>query len=171
MNIEKIKEQYLEYYDKLSPALYRFLVFQTSNSDVASDLLQETFLKTWEYISQGKQVQNFRAFLYQVARNTLTDYRRKKKSHSLDSITETGVDFASDENILQEQISQDGFKYILQNLSILNEQQKQLVILRIVEERSIKEIAEIFQERPNTVSVKIHRALDKLKNHLETKKP
>jgi len=170
MDIEKIKKQYLEHYDELSPALYRFFVFQTSNKEVASDLLQETFLKTWEYIADGKPIKNLRAFLYQVARNALTDYRRKKKSQSLDAITETGVDFESGDDILEEQSTQDDFRYVLQNFGVLDEEQQQLILLRFVEERSVKEIAEIFKERPNTVSVKIHRALDKLKNHINTKK-
>jgi len=170
MDIEKIKQQYLEYYDELSPALYRFFVFQTSNGDVASDLLQDTFFKTWEYIAQGKPIQNLRAFLYQVARNTLTDYRRKKKSQSLESITETGVEFESETDILEEESEKDDFRYVMEHFSILDEQQKQLITLRFIEERSIKEIAEIFGERANTISVKIHRALEKLKNHFNIKK-
>ncbi len=170
MDIEKIKQQYLEYYDDLSPALYRFFVFQTSNSHVASDLLQDTFFKTWEYISQGKPIKNLKAFLYQVARNTLTDYRRKKKSESLDSLTETGLDFQSSVDILEEQSTEDDVRFVIDNFKILDEEQKQLITLRFIEEKSIKEIAEIFEERPNTISVKIHRALEKLKNHITASK-
>lgn len=166
MEIEKIKQQYLEHYDELSPALYRFFVFQTSNKDVASDLLQETFFKTWEYIANGKPVKNLRAFLYQVARNILTDYRRKKKSSSLDSLTEVGLDFESETNILEEESIHDDLRYIVEKFKIFDEEQKQLITLRYIEDKSIKEIAEIFQERPNTISVKIHRAVEKLKNHI-----
>lgn len=166
MEIEKIKQQYLEHYDELSPALYRFFVFQTSNRDVASDLLQETFFKTWEYIANGKTVKNLRAFLYQVARNILTDYRRKKKSSSLDSLTETGLDFESEVNILEEESLHDDLRYVVEKFKIFDEEQKELITLRYIEDKSIKEIAEIFQERPNTISVKIHRAVEKLKNHI-----
>jgi len=166
MEIEKIKQQYLEHYDELSPALYRFFVFQTSNTEVASDLLQETFLKTWEYISQGKPIQNLRAFLYQVARNILTDYRRKKKSSSLESLTETGLDFESETDILEEESKHDDFRYVIEKFKILDTEQKELITLRYVEDKSISEIAEILQERPNTISVKIHRAIEKLKNHI-----
>lgn len=166
MEIEKIKQQYLEHYDELSSALYRFFVFQTSNSEVASDLLQDTFLKTWEYIAQGKHVQNLRAFLYQVARNLLTDYRRKKKASSLDTLTDAGFDFESETNILEEHSTNDDIRYVIDNFKILDDEQKELITLRYVEDKSIKEIAEIYQERPNTISVKVHRAIEKLKNHL-----
>lgn len=165
MEIEKIKEQYLNHYDEYADALYRFFVFQTSNSDIASDLLQDTFMKTWEYITQGKPIKNLRAFLYRVARNTLTDYRRKKKAHSLEAITETGVDFESEVDILEEHIHKDDAKFVLQSLEILDEDSKELISLRYIEEMSIKEIAEIMDERPNTISVKIHRTVEKLKNH------
>lgn len=167
MDIEKLKEQYLKHYDEHADALYRFFAFQTSNNAVASDLLQDTFMKTWEYITEGKDIQNLRAFLYRVARNTLTDYRRKKKAHSLDAITDTGVDFESDTNILEEQSIQSDVEYVFEKMHILDNHHKELITLRYVEEMSIKEIAEIFQERPNTISVKIHRATEKLKQHLE----
>lgn len=167
MDIDKIKKQYLKHYDELSPALYRFFVFQTSNSSVASDLLQDTFMKTWEYITEGKNINNLRAFLYQVARNTLTDYRRKKKFHSLDAITETGVDFQSDTDIVEDELLKGDIEFVFEKFKILNEHQKELITLRFVEELSIKEIAEILKERPNTISVKIHRALEKLKGHIE----
>ncbi len=166
MEIESIKRQYLEHYDELSSALYRFFVFQTSNKEVASDLLQDTFLKTWEYIAGGKEIKNLRAFLYQVARNTLTDYRRKKKSTSLDALTEVGLDFESTTDILEEESTHDDMRFVLDNMNILSEHHKELIILRYIEEMSIKEIAEIFKERPNTISVHIHRAVEKLKNHI-----
>lgn len=169
MDIEKIKEQYLEHYDELSNALYRFFVFQTSNPDVASDLLQETFMKTWEYIAEGKTIKNLRAFIYQVGRNALTDYRRKKKAHSLDALTETGLDFESETNILEEESLGDDLRYVLEQFEILDERQKELITLRYVEEKSIKEIGEILGERANTISVQIHRALEKLKTHINTK--
>lgn len=168
MEIEKIKEQYLKHYDDYADALYRFFVFQTSNSDVASDLLQETFMKTWEYITQGKAITNLRAFLYRVARNTLTDYRRKKKAHSLEAITDTGVDFESDVDILEEHIHKDDTVFALDSLKILDPHSKELISLRYIEEMSIKEIAEIMNERPNTISVKIHRSVEKLKNYFHT---
>lgn len=168
MEIEKIKEQYLNHYDEYADALYRFFVFQTSNRDIASDLLQETFMKTWEYITQGKPIQNLRAFVYRVARNTLTDYRRKKKAHSLDAITDTGVDFDAEVDILEEHMHKDDMVFVLESLEILDPETKELISLRYIEEMSIKEIAQILDERPNTVSVKIHRAVEKLKNHFYT---
>ncbi len=123
-------------------------------------------MKTWEYIAEGKTIKNLKAFLYQVARNTLTDYRRKKKAHSLDAITETGVDFESETDILEEESTHDDMRFVLEKFEILDQEQKEIITLRFIEEMSIKEIAEVLQERPNTVSVKIHRAIEKLKNHI-----
>lgn len=166
MDIEKLKKEYLEHYDEMSDSLYRFLVFQTSNREVSSDLLQETFMKTWEYIASGKEITNLRAFLYKVAKNKIIDYRRKKKPQSLDAITDTGVDFHDETDILEEQSILGDIEFVFERLEILDDHHKELIILRFVEEMSIKEIAEIFQERPNTISVKIHRAVEKLKEHI-----
>lgn len=167
VNIEKLKTAYLESYDDHADALYRFCVFQTSNDAVSQDITAETFTKTWEYITQGKEIKNIRAFLYRVAKNLIIDYRRKKKAHSLDAITETGVEFESSTNIQEEQSLEFDKSYILKILETLEEPHRGIIILRFIEELSIKEIAEISGEKPNTISVKVHRGVEKLKQKLE----
>ena len=45
------KKVYLEVYDFFAPKIFRFLYYKTGkNKDIAEDLTQQTFFKTWEYI-------------------------------------------------------------------------------------------------------------------------
>jgi RNA polymerase sigma-70 factor (ECF subfamily) len=167
MNNKKIHTEYLDCYDTYADSIYRFLAFQTNNKPTAEDLTQDTFIKLWDYLQKNeKKVENMKAFVFRIARNTLIDFRRKKKATSLDNITDTGVDFKSEEDILDETILQDDFKYIISKLEILSEKEKQLILLRYVENMSVQEIATIYKKRPNTLSVTIHRALEKIKKHL-----
>jgi RNA polymerase sigma-70 factor (ECF subfamily) len=153
-------------YEDHSDALFRYCYFQTSSREVANDILQDTFTKTWVYLSEGKEVDNLKAFLYKVAKNLIIDYRRKKKSHSLEAITETGVDFMDDDEVEKANENFDK-EFVLGKLDKLDPDDREILLLRYVNEMSIREISDTLELTPNNVSVKIHRATDKLKKVLE----
>ncbi len=150
-------------YEEHSDAILRYCHFQTSNRQIAIDMVQDTFMKTWSYLSDGNSVDNVKAFLYKVAKNLIIDYRRKKKSVSLDAITETGVEFASD---MEPPDPDAGFdrEFVLTKLAELDEDAREMLIMRYVNEMSIREIADATELTPNNVSVRIHRSIEKLKS-------
>ncbi len=158
----QIKNKFLESYDAHSDAIFRYCFFQTSNREVALDLSQDTFIKVWEYLAGGKQVDNIRAFLYTVARNLIIDYRRKKKSVSLDKMMDEGFDVShSEQEHLENRI--DGSN-LVERLEDLEEKYRDVLTMRYIDDLSIKEIAEITGESENNISVRIHRGLEKAKN-------
>jgi len=75
-----LQQKFLEAYDTYNDDIFRFCIVKVRNRDIALDIAQDTFTKTWEYLSSGKEIDNMRAFLYQVARNAIIDWSRKKKS-------------------------------------------------------------------------------------------
>lgn len=158
----EIQEIFMKSYEDHSDAILRFCHFQTSNREVAVDLVQDTFMKTWGYLSEGKDIDNIKAFLYKVAKNLIIDYRRKKKTYSLDAITETGVEFAGDDEREVGELEYDK-KFVIERLEELDEESREMLTMRYVNELSIKEISEATGMTPNNVSVKIHRSIDKLK--------
>jgi RNA polymerase sigma-70 factor (ECF subfamily) len=118
------------------------------------------------YLKDGKEIDNIKAFLYKVAKNLIIDYRRKKKTYSLDAITETGVDFASAD---EEADATDNFDkaFVVGKLEKLDPDDREILTMRYVNEMSIKEIAETLDLTANNVSVKIHRAVEKMKKVLD----
>lgn len=161
---ENLKKLFEESYDRFSDAIFRYCYFQTSNRQKALDLTQDTFIKTWEYLSSDKKVDNLRAFLYKVARNLIIDDRRKKRSESLDQMAEGGFDIKDKEgkDIASYENASDN-EMALQAIKSLDEKYRDVLILRFVEDMPVKEIAKIMKENKNNVSVKIHRGLEKLK--------
>ena len=163
---KKIEGIFMKSYEEHSDALFRYCYFQTSNREVATDLLQDTFTKTWLYLKDGKKIDNLKAFLYKVAKNLIIDYRRKKKSFSLDAITETGIEF-QDEVDTEEKITEDSDKeFVISKLAELPDDDKEILSMRYVNEMSIREIADTLDLTPNNVSVRIHRAVEKMKSLL-----
>lgn len=164
---KKIEGIFLKCYENHSDALFRYCYFQVSDRETAKDLLQDTFTKTWQYLKDGKDIDNLKAFLYKVAKNLIIDYRRKKKSYSLDAITETGVDFKSDIDE-ETKVTEDFDKeFVVSQLERLEDDYREILTMRYVNEMSIKEIADTLDMTPNNVSVKIHRGVDKMKKILE----
>lgn len=167
----KTEKVFMESYEEFSDAIFRYTLFQTSNKEIALDITQDTFIKTWQYLQKGEEVENIRAFLYRVAKNLIIDHRRKKKSSSLDQILEAGVDFTEQAHVLEEK--EDEFdkeqdkQKILKTIDKIDEKYKEILLMRYVEEMSIKEIGEILDKSQNHISVMIHRGVEKLKKLLK----
>ena len=163
---KKIEGIFMKCYEENSDALFRYCYFQVSNREVATDLLQDTFTKTWVYLKDGKEVDNLRAFLYKVAKNLIIDYRRKKKSYSLDAITDTGVEFRGEKDESEEAMQNSDKDFVLGKLEELDPDDREILSMRYINEMSIKEIADTLDMTANNVSVKIHRAVEKMKEVL-----
>lgn len=166
MNIEtpihNTEHTFLLWYQSHSDGIFRFCFLKTSNRDVALDITQETFTKMWEYIGQKNDpIREPKALLYRIATNLIIDYYRKKKSDSLDAMTEYGFDIATD---LMNPEKTAEIKELHSKLSKLEDKYKDILIMRFVEDMSIEEIAEVYDQHPNTISVRIHRAVEKLKS-------
>ena len=86
----KVEEQFLKAYEEYAEAIYRHCYFRVFNKQRAEELMQDTFTKTWLYLSRGKKVDNLRAFLYRVAGNLVIDESRKNKMASLEAWLEAG---------------------------------------------------------------------------------
>lgn len=160
--------EFIEAYDKYSDSIFRHCYFRVFDSEKAKEIMQETFTRTWEFIVNGNNIENLRAFLYKVANNLIVDSTRKKKEISLEKLSEQGFDPGfEDKDKLQDII--DG-KAAIATVKKLDAKYREAVLMRFVEGLSPKEIGNILGETENTISVRIHRALKQLReliNHHE----
>lgn len=154
----------MQVYDDLADAIFRHCYYRVSDRDVAKDLLQETFTRTWEYIGKGGDIKNIKAFLYRVANNLIIDRFRKKKDLSLDELQEKGFDPGFEEKETLHNIL-DG-KYALKILKKMDLKYRQAITMRYVNDLSPREIAAELSESENTISVRVHRGLKKLREEL-----
>ena len=152
-------DNFISVYDEYAEAIYRHCFFRVSSEEQAQDLMQDTFLKTWNYLCNGNEVQNMRALLYRTANNLIIDYYRKKKSLSLDAILENAPDPAAESTTKMNERHEAAF--VISCLSQLDEDCRQVITMRYVDELPVKEIASILEEKENTVSVRLHRGLKK----------
>jgi RNA polymerase sigma-70 factor (ECF subfamily) len=160
MQHDTLQTQFLSAFDAYNDAIFRFCALKVSTREVAQDITQEVFMRYWQSLRKGEVLQNERAFLYTIARNLVIDWYRKKKETSLDVIMEAGIDFAGDgpKSITDQAEAQE----VLAVIGQLEEDDREVLLLRFVEGFSPKEIAEFRKESANVISVRIHRALKKV---------
>lgn len=163
--IDKIKTDFIKSYDELADKLFNHCFFKVSNRELAKDLVQETFTKSWQHIASGKEVVNIKAFLYKVANNLVIDhYRRPKKEVSLDSLREDGFDHSVSGEA--EIVTSAEHSRVLRVLDKLAKKYREIIIWRFVDGLTPKDIAQISGISENTVSVRLNRAIKKLRTKI-----
>ncbi len=134
---------------------------KTSDRNKAIDIAQDTFARAWEYAAKGEPIVNMRALLYRIAHNLIVDGYRKKSAVSLDHLMEEGFDYGT--NNTERMMDQLDGHETMKLLDKLDQKYRDVVIWRYIDELSVKEIAQITGETENTVSVRIHRGLEKIR--------
>ncbi len=144
--------------DDLSDGIYRFLLKNTGDTDIAQDLVQESFMKLW---IRRKEV-NFKkskSYLFSTAYHTMIDHIRKNerltslegKEHHLEPVDRHYSDLKEILDIA---------------LDRLPDIQRSVVLLRDYEGYSYEEIGEITGLSESQVKVYIYRARLFLKKYI-----
>ncbi len=165
-NSHSIKKEFTDLYYAESDAIFRYCLLRTSEREVARDMTQDTFMRVWDVLWKKKEIRNLRAFLFTVARNLIIDWYRKKKPQSLEALAEheeVDVFIPIEDNIQGKIEMETEARYFMSKIRELESSYQHVVYLRFVEGLSPQEIAEILGESVNTVSVRTHRGLEKLR--------
>lgn len=154
-------------YEAEADAIFRFCLVRVSDREQALDLVQETFSRLWTTLTSGKEMSNSRAFLFTVAHRLIIDWYRKKKSLSLESMSneESGESYdQADEATLAVnlELGSEG-RFLLEKIKELNPSYRQAVFLRFAEGLSPPEIGEILGISANAASVRINRGIRELR--------
>lgn len=164
------EKEFLHAYETYNNAIFRHCYFRVFDRELAKDLTQETFIKFWNYMVNGNEVQNCQAFLYKIATNIIIDYKRKKREHSLEAMEEAGYqpsDYKDEIEITNARLT---VETLMEVLDTLDDIYREPFLLRFIEGLKPKEIAEVLGEDVNVISVRITRAKrqikQKMKKHL-----
>ena len=162
MKPNAVEQEFIKTYDQFADAIFRHCVFRVSDREKAKDIAQGSFVRLWDYMSQGKEIDNMRALLYRIANNLVIDEYRKKKVVSLDQMRdEEGFDIGFDS--MHDIESRDEYEHAQALLERLPDKYREALVMRHIDGLSVKEISHLTHESENVISVRIHRAIEKLK--------
>lgn len=131
-------------------------------------MVQEVFTRVWQRVASGKEdIENLRAFIFTVARNLIKDYYKKKKSVLERDLPEGTFEAVS---IASTQSEESESALMLETLKKIPDRYRETLMLHLVEGIPINEIASMLGERPNTISVRVKRGIEKVRVllHLDT---
>ena len=152
---------FLAAYEDHADALFRHALLRVRDREAATDVVQETYSRAWLYLSQGKQIEYMRAFLYRVANNLIVDGSRKKRTSSLDVLMESDG-FEPRDEMAKDPAEVPQAREAVAMLRSLDEIYRTAITMRFIEEMSPKEIAGKLGVSENVVSVRIHRGIARL---------
>ena len=160
-------DQFMEYYEKYHDDIFRFAMVKTKNRSLSLEITQETFMKFWEYIIKGSDIEQERPLLYRIANNLIIDSYRKKKDILVEDFTDGTYEHHVQHDDTERQTDiLDGEK-IINLLHELPELTREIITLRFINDFSISEIAQTIKRDNKTVSVYLHRGIKQLRKIVE----
>jgi len=161
-DIDKMGLLYERYYREL----FRFLYRVTSKREASEDLVHNVFFRMLKYRNAFAGTGEFRTWMYHIARNVLYDYLKKEKRITYhDSLERRDLELRmiEDDEPGKAKESDLELKILESAMAGLPVETRELLVLVRFQELKYSEIAGILNISEGAVKVRVHRALNQLK--------
>ena len=150
-------------YDRYSTPLYRYAVRLVGDADLAEECVAETFSRFLHTLHRGGGPRrHLQAYLYRVAHNWITDHYRREPPLPLDPSLGTGNDYDLS-HAVEQRLEGEQLRAALR---LLTPDQRQVVVLKFLEDWENQEIAHVLGKSVGAVKSLQHRALAALRRIL-----
>jgi RNA polymerase sigma factor (sigma-70 family) len=144
-------------FDRYQTPLYNFYSKMTQDGVVSEDLVQEVFLRILRYRQSYRPGTAFRTWMYQIARNTRLDQVRKVRPET--TLASEPVAASLSDSAQQQQEA----AMLQLALMQLPEDKREILVLSRFQELRYDEIARLLGCEVGAVKVRVHRALQQLR--------
>jgi RNA polymerase sigma-70 factor (ECF subfamily) len=173
MLITRAKQGNVEAYEalvrKYQQSIYYLCRRMTGSHQSADDLSQDTFIKAYFALDRFKDGMNFFTWIRKIAVNNSLNFLKKSKreepwGENVENIRgHSSMGQELPQEMLQRNRMEQTFKRVLKALP---SEQKIVFILRVFENQSYKDIAEILNISQGTVMSRLSRAREKIKSSM-----
>lgn len=150
--------------DRYSRQVFSLIVKVVGNREDAEELAQDVFVKVYRNLSSFKGDSSFSTWIYRIAYNTAISETRRKK-HEFLAIEESVINNVSEEEVadaLGRSDNSEQMNRLDAALAQLPPDERAIILLFYMKEKSIDEIADITGLTASNVKVKLHRIRKKL---------
>ncbi|GGF65379.1 RNA polymerase sigma factor [Paenibacillus albidus] len=146
--------------------MYRYCCRLLANRQDAEDAVQDVLVKAYQSIHRYKPTVHFSAWLYRIAYNHCLNLLRRRRLHrQVMRIFRPETVAASPEQELDALLYKPSLAAALSRLSL---EERNLLILRVFEEKSYEELSEILKITPNALNKRMARIKKKVKLVMES---
>jgi RNA polymerase sigma-70 factor (ECF subfamily) len=150
--------------------IYRLIYYRIRSRMDAEDLTQDVFVRAFRNIARIREPLKFRGWLFRIAINRVNDYLRKKRVRSIFKSSDEGpdlqpvaTDFQEPPEALEQVLKKDFWRHIERIAKKLSKMEREVFMLRFLDNLNINEIAQILKKSESTVKTHLYRALAKFK--------
>ena len=167
------EEAFSKLYEVYYQDIYYYILRIVNDSELASDLTQETFIEIYQNVARLKEPEAFMKWSKTIAYHKSAGHFRKKREVLLEeneddvSVFDTIVD-EREEFIPDEALDQDELKKTIQQMiDSLPEEQRAAIMMRYFDELSVQDIADIQSVSEGTVKSRLNYGRKAIKNAVE----
>lgn len=145
--------------------LFSYILVSVKNKELAEDIFQDTFIKVIHTIRSGNYYEEGKFFhwVMRIANNLKVDYFRRSQKIPVMSATENydALDFltSKEESVEQTMVREQVYEDLARVVDHLPDEQREVLMLRIYNDYSFKEIAEATGVSINTALGRMRYAI------------
>ena len=148
-------------YDAFIERIYRFVYYKTHHKETAEDITSEVFRKALQGIGSFDPAKgSLSGWLYRIARNSVIDhYRTARPADAIDDMWDLAADADASRDVDAMIVAEN----LQQHLAVLTSEQRDIVLMRVWEGMSYREIAEAVGKTEAACKMAFMRGIDRLR--------
>lgn len=161
-------------YERHIPGVFNFISRLAPPELDAEDIVQDAFIKAWRSLNRFDQSRSFKTWLFTIAKNTLLDRVKAKKSIPFSFLDSADGESPSNIEPVDGQPLPDAALQLLESdkaasdlLDKLDPGKRAVVVMHVLEDLSFRQIGEVLGEPMDTVKTRYRRAIQALSKHLK----
>lgn len=159
------KQSFAQVYDWIAPDLYRVALYTLGNPHDAEDVVSETFIEAYKGISGLRDPEKIKPWMMRIlsirCKRKIGTYVQGRQKMNLDDV----IYGLSDGSNLSSEVSE--MVDVMDAMAELTEEERLIITLATIQGYTVREVAEFLDMPQGTVSSKLYRALDKVREILE----
>lgn len=159
---------FAELYRRYRRPIHRYLSARTQDTASVEDLSAQVFLKAMTSADTFRGDGSYRAWLYQIAHNTLMNWRAEKARLQI-SVAAIPEESDQEDSPTVIALAQEEQELLWDTVAELPEAQREVVRLRYLEDLTIEEIAGRTGRTTGAIRVLLHRSMHSLRKRLNGK--
>ena len=155
-------------YSRMKPLLHRLILSHGASEHEAEDILQEAFLRLWQKVETLMELPERKCFnyVYTTVRNvTLSNLGRKSRQET--RLLEENIPSSQAKGPEEYYLSLEKEQFFRLAMEKLDDNSRQILLMRYVLEEDDRQIAERFGVKPDSVRMMVSRARAKLKTEMK----